>query len=77
MQTSNKLSLPNPWFMTLVMDQFPTQVIAAKTLLLKGKAFAVIEQNAESHKTFLLAISPEARSDGLHIGMPVTIAKHI
>lgn len=75
MPTSNKPSPPEPWFIALVLDQFSAQVLAVADTSLLGKVFGVIQQHVDSHKTFILAVSPEARAVGLYAGMPVTLAK--
>jgi nucleotidyltransferase/DNA polymerase involved in DNA repair len=59
-----------PLFLALRAVDFPAQVLAAWDPSLRGKPFAVVDQDPESHKTAVLACSPAARALGIEAGLP-------
>lgn len=66
---------PPPLFLALEAADFPAQAIAAWDDRLRGKAFAVIDQDPDSHKTHVIASSPAARELRIHAGMPLAAAR--
>ena len=75
MQTSKSQKSPDPLFAAVEIPHFLAQTLSVWNPILRGKPFAVIEQNAESHKTPLLAVSETARKFGVIPGVPVFITK--
>jgi DNA polymerase-4 len=59
----------------LEVDQLAAQALAAYRLDLRRKAFAVVRQNAESHKAVVCACSPLARQAGVTAGVPVFVMR--
>lgn len=70
MTTSDNFAQREPLFIYLRFRRFPAQVIEAWDPRLKGRQFAVIEQNPMSHKTLVVSVSEAARDLGIHAGMP-------
>jgi DNA polymerase-4 len=66
---------PPPLFLALEAPEFPAQAIAAWDDRLRGRPFAVVEQDAGSHKTYVIAVSPAARAGGALAGMPLAAAR--
>lgn len=62
---------PPPLFLALEAGDFLAQAIAAWDGKYQGKAFVVVDQDPESHKTFVIACSRAARDLGLRAGMPL------
>jgi nucleotidyltransferase/DNA polymerase involved in DNA repair len=72
----SRLSLaPSPLFLALEARDFPAQAIAAWDGRYRNKAFVVVDQDPESHKTHVLSCSPAARELGLRAGMPLAAAR--
>jgi DNA polymerase-4 len=62
-------------FAALRLPHFPAQALLLKPEVRKaGNAFAVVEQNADSGKTPLMAVSALAREQGVRPGMPWFLA---
>ncbi|MDB5103129.1 MAG: dinB [Fibrobacteres bacterium] len=68
-------SSPQPLFLALEAGDFMAQAIAAWDGRYKDKAFAVIDQDPGSHKTFLLSCSPAAAALGARAGMPLSLVR--
>ena len=66
---------PPPLFLALEAPDFPAQAIAAWDDRLRGLPFAVVDQDPDSHKTFVIACSPAARAAELRAGMPLAVAR--
>jgi DNA polymerase IV len=66
---------PPPLFLALEAPEFPAQALAAWDDRLRGRAFAVVEQDPGSHKTYVIAVSPAARNADLFAGMPLAVAR--
>lgn len=66
---------PQPLFLALEAPEFPAQALAAWDDRLRGKAFAVVEQDPGSHKTYVIAVSTAARNANLFAGMPLAAAR--
>ncbi len=66
---------PPPLFLALEAPDFPAQAIAAWDDRLRGRAFAVVDQDPDSHKTFIIACSPAAREMNVRAGMPLAAAR--
>lgn len=66
---------PEPLFVAAVIDQVPAQALAAARPDLRGEAFAVIQQSADSHKASAYSVSASARDMGVRPGMPVFIVR--
>lgn len=66
---------PPPLFLALEAPEFPAQAIAAWDERLRGRAFAVVEQDPDSHKTYVIAVSPAARESEIFAGMPLAAAR--
>jgi DNA polymerase-4 len=62
--------LPPPLYLALEVGDFPAQAIAAWDGMRRGRAFAVVDQDPENHKTFVIACSRAARECGAAAGMP-------
>lgn len=66
---------PPPLFLALEAPEFPAQALAAWDDRLRGKPFAVVEQDPGSHKTYVIAVSPAAKHAGLFAGVPLAVAR--
>jgi DNA polymerase-4 len=66
---------PPPLYIALEAAEFPAQAIAAWDDRLRGAPFAVVEQDEGSHKTFVIAVSPVAKSLEARAGMPLAVAR--
>jgi DNA polymerase IV len=66
---------PPPLFLALEAPEFPAQALAAWDDRLRGRPFAVVEQDPGSHKTYVIAVSPAAKHAGLAAGMPLAAAR--
>ena len=66
---------PEPTFAAVDVPHFQAQSLAAGNPVLRGKPFAVIDQNSESHKTLILSLSRAARQMGMTSGTPVFVAR--
>lgn len=66
---------PPPLYLALEAGDFPAQAIAAWDRAYRGRVFAVVEQDPESHKTFVIACPRVAREMGLRAGMPLAAAR--
>jgi DNA polymerase-4 len=75
MQTRPSQKSLDPLFAAVEIPHFLAQTLSVWNPELRGRSFAVIEQNAESHKTPLLAVSETAAKFGLTPGIPIFIAK--
>ena len=64
-----------PAYLCLHLPDFPAQVLTAREPGLRNKPLAVIQQAADSHKSLVVALSPQARQRGLYTGMPVQQAQ--
>lgn len=64
-----------PLFLALEIGDFPAQALAAWDPSLRDRAFAVVDQDPDNHKTHVLACSPEARALGVRPGMPYTAVR--
>lgn len=74
------MTLRSPWpadtlYVCLEFNHFSAQAIAALNHRYAQKAFVVVRQNADSHKSFVWACSPLAREQNIHTGLPVHILK--
>jgi nucleotidyltransferase/DNA polymerase involved in DNA repair len=61
----------DPLYCCLVFDRFCGQVIARRDPLYRDTPFVVVRQQAQSHKTTVVACSPAAREMGISEGLPV------
>jgi len=66
---------PEPLFIAVAIDQVAAQALEGGEAELRGRAFAVVQQNAESHKASVYSVSASAREMGVHPGMPVFIMR--
>ena len=66
---------PPSLFLALEAPEFPAQAIAAWDDRLRGRPFAVVEQDPDSHKTYVIAVSPSARKGEVFAGMPLAAAR--
>lgn len=66
---------PPPLFLALEAPEFPAQAIAAWDDRLRGRPFAVVEQDPGSHKTFVIAVATEAKMRDVLAGMPLAVAR--
>src|SRR4051812_16855128 len=66
---------PPSLFLALEAPEFPAQAIAAWDERLRGRPFAVVEQDPDSHKTYVIAVSPSAREGEVFPGMPLAAAR--
>jgi DNA polymerase-4 len=57
-------------YLALEVADFPAQAIAAWDGARRDQAFAVVDQDPENHKTFVIACSRAARECGVSAGMP-------
>ena len=71
MRTYSSRSQHEPLYLSLEIDQFSAQVIAAYNPLYQRKPFVVVRQNADSHKSSVWACSALARRLHAEPGMPV------
>ena len=75
MSISKWRTSPDPLFAAVSVPHFIAQTLAVWNPSLRKQPFAVIEQNSESHKTPILAISQTADDLGIRPGTPVFIAR--
>ncbi len=68
-------NLPAPRFVAVDLPHFPAQAVAAVRPDLRGRCFGLVEQDAESHKTPVTALSRNARDAGITSGTPVFLAR--
>lgn len=66
---------PEGLYAALEIDQVAAQALAAFKMDLRRKAFAVVRQNAESHKAAVYACSSLARQAGVAPGVPVFVMR--
>lgn len=59
-----------PLFLALEVPDFPAQAMAAWDPSLRDRAFVVVDQDPENHKTRVIACSPPARDLGIQAGLP-------
>jgi DNA polymerase-4 len=71
------MRLPPPLFLALEAADFPAQAIAAWDDRLRGRPFAVVDQDPDSHKAYVIAGSPAARAFKVYAGMPLPAARRI
>lgn len=69
------LPTPPPLFLALEAADFPAQAIAAWDDRLRGRPFAVVDRDPDSHKTHLIASSAAARELRILAGMPLAAAR--
>jgi len=62
---------PDPLFAAVRIPGFIAQALAASRPEVRGHAFVVAEQHAESSKTVVRDASDAARAQGVHAGIPV------
>ncbi len=65
---------PEPWFAAWGLPHFSAQAVLTQDPSLRHRAFAIIEQKAQSHKTPILSLSKAALAQGLEAGMPAFLA---
>ncbi len=70
-----KLDVKKELFAVLRFPEFSAQALWSMYPLLRKEPFVVVEQEEESHKTSILAVSPLARAMGVEAGMPLFIAR--
>jgi DNA polymerase-4 len=63
------------WFAAITLPHFIAQAVAVAKPDVRGKPFAVVEQDAESHKTIVTDVSPAAEARGVHPGTPVFLLR--
>lgn len=68
---------PPSLFLALEVEDFPAQAISAWDGKYKDKAFVVVDQDPESHKTFVIGCSRAAREADLSAGMPLAAMRRI
>src|SRR3954466_12790158 len=61
---------PPPLYLALEVEDFPAQAIAAWDGAHRDRAFAVVDQDPEDHKTVVIACSRRALEAGVRAGMP-------
>ena len=66
---------PPPLFLALEAQDFPAQAIAAWDPARRGKAFVVVDQDPDDHKTYVLACSHAARGLDVRAGMPLAAVR--
>ena len=64
---------PPPLFLALETEDFPAQAISAWDGKYRDMAFVVVDQDADSHKTFVIGASQKARGLGAWPGMPMAV----
>jgi DNA polymerase-4 len=64
-----------PLFLALELEDFAAQVLSAWDSAYRGKAYVVVDQDPDSHKTHVLACSRAARDLGLYAGMPLATVR--
>ncbi|HKP96978.1 MAG TPA: hypothetical protein VJ385_14605 [Fibrobacteria bacterium] len=69
------ITAPPPLFLALETEDFPSQALSAWDGAYKGKAFAVVDQDPHSHKTFVIGCSGAARALGVRAGMPLAAVR--
>jgi DNA polymerase-4 len=63
------------WFAAITLPHFIAQALAVAKPDARGTAFAVVEQDAQSHKTIVTDVSPAAEARGVHPGYPVFLLR--
>jgi DNA polymerase IV len=59
------------WYISLYIPDFPAQSYAAYHPEVNGIPFVIVRQQANSHKSIVTSLSPEAQARGLYHGFPV------
>ncbi len=70
MPISKPHKLPEPLYAALYFSEFPAQSLMAYDAKLRDLPFVVLNQNADKHKTVIIAVSPKAKQLNIVAGMP-------
>jgi DNA polymerase-4 len=73
-ETRNKVP-PVSLFAAVTVPHFIPQALAVARPELRGKPFAVVEQDVENHKTVVTEVSEAAEALGVHPGLPAFLVR--
>ncbi|HUI91885.1 MAG TPA: hypothetical protein VLX68_06510 [Chitinivibrionales bacterium] len=59
------------WYISIFLPDFPAQSYAAYHPEMNGLPFVIVRQRADSHKSLVVSLSPEAQGRGIYHGFPV------
>jgi DNA polymerase-4 len=59
------------WYISLYIPDFPAQAYSAYHPAVNGIPFVIVRQQANSHKSIVTSLSPEAQDRGIYHGFPV------
>ena len=75
MQTSGISGRPDPLHLAVKLRDVAALAIESREATFLGRAFVVVRQRADSHRSSVFAPSREAKKRGVEAGMPVFIAR--
>lgn len=75
MPPEKRQGAPLPLFAAVTIPHFIPQALAVARPELRGRPFAVVEQDAESHKTVVTEVSAAAEAMGVHPGLAVFLVR--
>jgi DNA polymerase-4 len=59
------------WYIAIYISDFPAQAYAAYHPEMAGVPYVIVRQRADSHKSVVASLSPEAQSRGIYHGFPI------
>lgn len=59
------------WYIAIHISDFPAQSYSAYHPEMNGTPFVIVRQRADSHKSVVVSLSPEAQGRGIYHGFPV------
>ncbi len=60
------------WYISIYIPDFPAQAYAAYHPEMAGIPYVMVRQQANSHKSVVISLSPEAQARGIYHGFPVS-----